>query len=430
MIEIYESDDVTLVSDLAFPSLEAGQDSTVLELHVWNNQGDPGGEDETDLRLVVYLEDPANPGTYLKTGLPPQDELWCRVRLVGQNNAARPEQREILTDWQPIGASADLIIDSLLAGGARHLEVKMRPPSSASQVSYRWRLGIVTGENAYPVPGPVSELGRGILTGVGEPGRAGLVRGGALTASPTPDDQVHVAAATWLHAGRLYGKVGTSHTLGQTDGSAAALAVGESYVATLSLAAGGVTVTKGDKAATPTTPAVPAGEVLIDSVTVLYDGGGTSVIDPADLAGATLYDRYHAAPGAGLELVMHPGFAVAGGTYRYRRGKEALPLTSTATNTVWQLASGAWSVTTTAARPEPLRTRPPLGGRHRRHHRDRPAGPPPHRRRDGHPPAGRRHARRTRPGGRPGGGARRAAGRALHRRCLRQRRRLRRRHRL
>jgi hypothetical protein len=350
MIEIYEDDDLTPVTDLAIPNLEAGEDSDTLTLHLWADKGNPAGQDESDVLLLVETEDPTTPGRWLRSGLAPQEEMWARARLVGHDNSDRPEQQPLLTDWQLLGASAGLVIPTLLAGAARYLQIKWRPPSTASATAYRFRLLAVVGGHslALPAGGPGQ---RGILTGLGERGHSGLVRGGAVTASGTPDDEVHVAAAAWVHLGEAHSKVASSHTLSQQDAAAASLASGQSYLAVLSLGTSGVVVTKGAKAPAPVRPATPAGHIELAVVAVQYGASG-SVIEGADITPTAIYDRHYAEPGTGLELRVHGGRAVGGGTYRYHSQVQELALPSSATRYLWQLASGAWELTATTAAPQ------------------------------------------------------------------------------
>lgn len=199
------------------------------------------------------------------------------------------------------------------------------------------------------MPQPLAMVDRGVVHFAGQAAHSGLLRGFEVTATDPADDQVHVAAGFCQLAGLPYGFIGSSHTLNQNDGSAAALASGESYFATLSVGTGGVTATKGDKAAAdPDKPSVPAGERFLKYVEVTHEVGGTSVIETSDLSGETLYDRFEAREGTGLELIVHSGDAVGGGSWRFYRHSESLTLEDDDTNYIWQTAQGLWSVTQSA----------------------------------------------------------------------------------
>ncbi len=348
MIEILTAD-LTGPLDVTFPFLDAGLDSDVVAFAVRNT----GAEDLTDLLLVLQAESLSQPGLYVSVGVPPQDELWGRIRLTGQDNSAAPAQQDVRTDWTPIGAYASLLVPSLLVDGVRLGELKMRPPSAAAAVTYRWRLSAITAEHSRPLPPALTVAGRGILTHVGCRGHSALWRGFEVTSSPTtPDDLVHVAGGVGIVRGDVRTALAAEITLDQVDGEGAALGVGLSYRAALSLGELGVTLTKGAGAISPAWPAVPAGEALIDHVLVRYRDGDPTEIEPADIAGSLTYGRLRVTAGDGLQAVAHAGQAIAGGTWRYWSSRQTLPLAAEATNRVWQLATGEPAVTQSAEAPE------------------------------------------------------------------------------
>ncbi|HEX4954811.1 MAG TPA: hypothetical protein VF017_15570 [Thermoanaerobaculia bacterium] len=353
MVTFLAEDDATPITDVAIDGFEAGADSTAQAIHVWSNQGDPGGEDLEDLLLAVYVEDPAAPGQWLRSGVAPLDELWAQVRLVGQDNTARPEQPALLTDWLALGAGSALHIPSLLSGCARYLELKFHPPSSAAEAPWRFRLGPIVAEHAQPVPLGLSQVDCGVLTGLGDGSRSGLVRGGEVAPAGPADDTVTVAPAMWLYRGGWRSDVSALLTLSQLDGAGAALGAGESYVVAVSLGDAGAVGTKGPKAAAPQAPAPPAGDTPpLAWVTVRYQAGGTSVIEAGDIEDRRLFDRLVVVPGVGLEVILHPGYAIGGGSWRYRSAAMPLALPGTATRYLWQLASGLPELTATPARPQ------------------------------------------------------------------------------
>lgn len=343
MLEIL-SPDLTPLEDVVVPNLEAGADSGVVPFAIRNSTG----EDIRDALLVVQVEHPTIANRWVASGFAPVDELWPRVRLTGQDTTAAPLQQPYVTPWTPIGAYAALVIPEVLAGGIRLGELKIRPPSSAGPLAWRWMLATIEAEHSRPVPGPLTAAMRGVLTGVGDLSRSGLVRGGEVAVSSPADDEIHVAAAVWLHRGRVQAKVTTNHELNQADGAAAALAAGQAYWAVVSLGEG-VSVTKGLKGVAPAKPAWPAGETFLRWVYVAHDAGGASVIDAADLSGETPYDRYLAVP-EGLGLRVHQGQALGGSTWRYWSSSQLVGLADATTTWLWQVANGLLEVTTT---PEP-----------------------------------------------------------------------------
>lgn len=358
-IEVYETDDTTLVSDLEFTNLDAGADSDVLTVHVWNEKGNPAGPRRNNVRLILQVEHPTSPGVYVSTGFPPMDELWGLMRIVGYDNAADPTWSVASTDWQNVGAYSWLLSGDYPADCAVYVELKQRPPSGASAGTWRWALGHAADEYSAALPLALGQLDRGILHGVGDYARSGLIRGGEVTPTGTPNDEVHVAASQVLYQGILHGSIVTDLTLNQNDVAAAALTAGQSYKAVITWGPSGWHATKGAKAVSPTAPTPPAGEPLAEKpyVTVQYDAGG-GAIDAADITGEGLYDRCWCAAGAGLEVDIHSGLAVGGSTYRYASNKQTVALSASDTFYLYQLASGRWEATTTEAAPETTATGP------------------------------------------------------------------------
>lgn len=358
-LEVYESDDVTLVSDLVFTNLDAGADSDVLTVHLWNNIGDGAGQTRANVRLALLVEHPSSAGTYVATGFPPVDELWGKIRIVGYDNGGDPTWSIANSDWQAIGAYSGLELGDIPTDCAVYLELLQHPPSSASATTWRWALGHDADAYAAALPLALGLLDRGIVHGVGNYGHSGLVRGFAVTPTGTPNDKVHVAAGQVVYQGVLYGFAKTAPTLNQNDSAAAALAVGQSYIAVGTVNASGPHYTKGLKGVSPTAPTPPAGEPLLPSpyVTVQYDAGG-GAIDAADITGVGLYDRFYAEAGSGLQLKIHKGRAVGGGTYRYASDAQLLPLAASDTFFVYQLASGRWEYALTETPPETTATGP------------------------------------------------------------------------
>jgi hypothetical protein len=337
MIEILNPD-LTPLADAEVPALEAGQDSGVVPFAIRNGAG---GDDASELLLVVQAVDPAS-GEWVSSGVPPLDELWARVRLTGQDATAAPAQQLELADWTAIGATRGLRIATLLAGGIRTGELLMRPPATAPDLAWRWRLAIVADEHSHAVP-PGARAG--ILTGLGDAGHSAALRGLAVTASDTPDDAVHVAAGHCVCRGRLYGQVAATLPLDQADAAAEALEAGQAYLAIVSAGAAGLTITKGARGAVPVRPAPPVWDIPLAVVEVRYQAGGTTIVEATDLTDLLVYDRYLVQPGAGLELRLHAGQAIGGGTLRHHGTRQALPLPASATRFLWQRANGAPELT-------------------------------------------------------------------------------------
>lgn len=357
-IEIYEDDDLTLVDALPVTGLEAGVDSDVLTLHVWSDKGG-AGTTRRSVRLHIQVEDRTTPGLYLSTGWPPVDEQWARARIVGYDNGGEATWSVANTDWRALGAFSWLPLGDIPPDCAVYVELKMRPPASAAELAWTWALGTTAEEYATPAPPSLTAVDQGIVHGVGDRGATGILRGCAVSVtSPTEDDEVHVAEGVVEHQGRLYGHLASDHQLNQNDVTPAALTTGQSYWAALTIGAGTVTVTKGTKGATPTKPALPAGEKLLRYVEVRYQAGGTSEILATDLEGTLLYDRYLCLAGTGLQVAIHPGRALGGSTFRFSDSIHLVTLAASDTSYLWQLATGLWEDTLDEVPPADTATGP------------------------------------------------------------------------
>lgn len=345
-VNLYRSDGTTLLDGLAITGLEAGADSDVATIKVKND----GGTTALNVLLVMRTVSAAAPNVLLANGVPPQDEMWGRMRIVAGATT---------TDWRSVGAYSGLLIGDIEPDAVVTVEFKLHPPSLAESLGWSFVPAPIYNENSQPVPPSLTRVDRGILTGIGDYSHSGLIRGLGVTATGTPDDEVHSAAGQWVHNGTLYGDVARDWAFTDEDVAAAALASGESYIVIQSRGAGVTNNTKGAKGTTPTAPTMPAGDVYVDTITVQYQVGGTPVIETADLAGDTVHDRYLAADGGALDLTIHAGQAQGGSTWRYSHGPQTLPLTDATTNYVWQLASGLFDATTSATvAPEDTATGP------------------------------------------------------------------------
>lgn len=329
------------VTTLTFQALAAGVDSDVLELEAWHDRGNPGGADREPVVLLIQTEDPAAAGVYRSAGLPPQDELWARIRVVGVDNTAEPAWTLPVTEWLPWGAFAGLLLTRIPPDCGVKLEVKMHPPPWAASLPYRFHVVPFYEEFSRPLP-PVlaAAAGAGILTHNGDRSRSYLLRGLEVTPSAPADDVVHSSPGLWLYRGRVFGSVTVDTTLNQNDGAAAALAAGESYIAVLSRSDAGLTVTKGLKGIVPQEPAAPAYEPVEAVVTVSFEAGGTSVIDAGEISGPRNRGRFLIRELNALDLEVAGGEAVYGATYRFRDRAKTLTATDDATESVFLTAAG------------------------------------------------------------------------------------------
>jgi hypothetical protein len=332
VIEILNPTDLTPLDNFEIPAFEAGQDSGAIPFAIRTT------EDLQDLLLVVEAQDPSS-GRWLQSGLPPVDELWPHLRLL---TGPQP------VDWTPVGAWRALPIPAIAAGVPCQGELRLRPPATASALTWRFRLALAAAEHSFPLP-PGTPTG--ILTGLGDPGHSALLQGLAVTASTPPDDHLHLAAGAYLHRGRRKGLVAADLALDQLDIHGEPLDPGQSYQALLTVGAAGLTLTKSPRSLTPERPAPPLWESPLAALTVRYQSGPT-VLESTDLTDLRRLDRYQAQPGEGLQLRLGPGRAQAGGTRRFHTTDTLLTLSPNATRHLWQRANGAWELTAPDDIPE------------------------------------------------------------------------------
>jgi len=355
MLEFLAADDATPAEDLPITNFESGAESDTVELHLWNDRGDPLGQRLDNVLLVQQVEDPSQANVFLSSGVPPQDELWGRLRIVGFNNNPEPSWTPTSTDWQPVGAFAPFLLGPIPADCAFHLEWRAVAPSSAGPNSWRFKLSTIEQESSRPAPPLLTQLQRGILTHAGDPAHSALLSGCDLLPSDPADGEIHLQPGIYQFQGKPYGQAGCPHALDQMDGAdpPQALAAGESYWAALSLGPAGTTVTKGMKGAMPAKPALPVGEVLVRYVSVTHQPLGTSEILGTDFDGSALYDRHLLTVGAGLDVTVHQGQAIGGGTWRYWTRPQELQAPDDATSTLWQTETGAFAWAPNETPPTP-----------------------------------------------------------------------------
>ncbi len=344
MIQILNPD-LTPMQDVQIDPFEAGQDSAIIPFAIHNTG--PDVVDVADVLVVLQVLDPTT-GQWMSSGVPPTDELWGRLRLTGQDTTYAPNQLPEITDWLPVGAWRSLPLRTLLSGGIRHGEFKLRPPATAASLTWSFRLAVVAAEHAHPVPPGTRQ---GILTGLGDRGHSTLLKGFQVTPSVPPDDQVRVAAGHLIYRGNLIGHVATTLALSQEDAAATPLAPGNAYLAVLSIGPNGLTLTKSQQAPVPVRPSAPPWEPVLAVLAVLYQSSGLSEIDSTGLTDLRTFDRYQAEPGTGLHLRLHPGRAIAGGTLRYHSTPTDLLVPPNTTTHLWQRANGAWELAAPTAPP-------------------------------------------------------------------------------
>src|SRR5688500_18083612 len=102
-VNLYRSDGTTLLDGLAITGLEAGADSDTITVKVKND----GATVAKNVLLVMRTVDPEDPNALLAIGVPPQDQMWGRLRVTAGATT---------TDWRHVGAYSGLLIGDIAAG--------------------------------------------------------------------------------------------------------------------------------------------------------------------------------------------------------------------------------------------------------------------------------------------------------------------------
>jgi len=351
--EIYLGGTGTLVS-LITESLDAGTASSPATYDVWNDKG--GTSNSDTLKNARIVQRYWTGSQWVADGYPPVDELWYAVSLIGAIKTGDPTMADQTTGYIRIGKNSELPLGDIPKNCARTISVYRSIPAGASENGHRYDLFLVFDEASMPLSrGIALAIGGGVVPDrlVSGGGVRRLRNGRKLTGAGT--DVVTCTKGRYTYDGVPKTKLQGTATLNQQDGSAAALASGESYKAVLSQQSGGnVTTTKGNKGASPATPSTPAGEILLGVVTVLFRSGGTSQINQSDIdLSAVIYGEYLAYAGTGLTLHIGAGESISDvDTNTFHGAQSTMNLTQSATNHIWVNPDGTFSQNTTGVAPQ------------------------------------------------------------------------------
>lgn len=296
--------------------------------------------------VTLYAENAPGSGIYVTSGQPVVDERMGRLEVTGQNSDATPGQEIVLGVIQPLGHLAVAFLPTILPGDWVLADLWIEQAgSSAGGGAVNVKIELSNEQTARPLPIGVSMVGNGIDTARKQP-RSFVVEGLEITATGSPDDELHVAPGKWIIEGEEYEDLGIEDlTFDQDDVNGDPLTTGESYIAAVTQARDSLSVTKGEKDTAPEAPTPPAGELILAFVTVNYNGGGT-VVQNSDVDQDLTYGRYRpVAPATGLNVIIHAGEAIIANYAQIRTQKGAIPLAATSTNRVWLEWNGVITVT-------------------------------------------------------------------------------------
>ena len=334
-------------------TVQRGIQSSVIHLKVKNNTG----SQISNIVMTFAQENPSISGTYIPSGAPAVDEQWGRAQIVGVDSSGTPGQTVRFYGLQACGANLFAVMPTILAGNSIFVDFSLFQPAISGQaISTINVLVQVAGDVGFgPLPMGIGSTGRGVLKNLEMPVTE-IVSGGALSATGSPDAYVHRAAVTALIDGIELADASIEDILlNQNDSASAALTTGQSYIA---LVQDGPTiatpvVTKGLNGTPGVAPAGVADRTQARVVNVIYQSGGTSIIDAGHITNGLVYARYLVTDAGGLAADVGAGFSMCGGYWQYSSDIAVAPLTDATTNYLWKEWNGAVTVTLTNVQPSP-----------------------------------------------------------------------------
>lgn len=351
-IQVYNSAGSTIITAISFTGHSPGTASAAQTFRFVNDDSGGAVDTATDPAIIIRAQDGV--GALVTSGVRALDERWLEAKLTGNGTASGI----VATGWVPIGRDRWFLFPEMESGEYVEFQLRENRPGSGGSGEVVYDLQGEAGQLSQSLdPGRSETFRDGVLTGLGDGTWGEIIYiGGDVEEAGTPDATVVLPDLAWRNAGgepRV--KLTHSVALNGNDGSAVALASGEAYYAVLSLAAAGtITVTKGDKAATPLdpdvdAPAVPEGEILLARVERQFD----AIINTADIANLYTLGAFQiVTSAASLNVTLGAGRAMVDNRLIRRTAETVLGLSASETSTIWLLPSGSFSVTEDASRPE------------------------------------------------------------------------------
>lgn len=355
---LFESDDSTAATPIAFGTLSGGETSAIFTKHLWNGKDDPTADTLSGLVITAYerqvVED-EDTGEVVEVTAWNQagratTERWVEARYTNGDGETTP--------WVEIGKGRWLGLDDLAAGEKWVLEFRMVVPGGSISSAER-EIRIVTDWDSFARPVDLGhhESGkRGVLSGLGDGSSSHLVSGYEGSPSSPADADVTFSDGVAVFEGDVLVDLEHAVTFDATDGDAATLAAGEEYWATVTKdSSSGLTVTKSSKGAAPLAdserPAVPTGHILVAYVRRNED----ATIEAGDIYqddGIRELGRF-ALLTDGLNGYIQPGEALLDNRRISRTGVMVAPLTESVENVIWLDPStgGLFVTDTTEDRP-------------------------------------------------------------------------------
>lgn len=349
-LQWYETDGTT-VAGLDTYTPTAGTPTAAQTTRIYNdNGGAASSDDATELRVTCVSRDAGDPNFEAEHALAAGGYIECRA--VGSGGTGVVAQT---TEWTPVGKGRYLYLSDLPSNCYRTIETRVNAPAGYGTVDVEVLLRAVAASPSVALEDGHHESGAvGVCHGVGDGRFGALLEGGTLTATGSPDDDVHYDLTTWIAAGVPWTLVPGLVTLDNLDSAAAALASGESYWCALTLASDGtITQTKSVKGTSPLAvsarPTLPTGEPLLGYVEREFD----ATIETGDIYQEDRVYGWFAqtSSGASLAVTIAGGWAVLDNRLAIFTGSTIVTCAASDTNYVYLNPEGTFGVNVTGVRP-------------------------------------------------------------------------------
>jgi hypothetical protein len=338
---------------LSFGTIDPGTISPTVTAQVWNGNGVPSADPLTEFYIGALVKGSADAAYNVDNPAVAYGYLEAQVTgtAPGGTGAAIP----YVTGWAKIMPGRPLRFPVLPGDAGYIVQFRVNVPIGQLSDSFSFKLDAHYQEPSLPIPvGLWSAGARGVFDGCGDAGSSFLIAGGALTASGTPDNNVHLADLQYRYQGVPKVCLAQAITFDQHDGAGATLAAGQAYWLALTASAGPLlTVTKGLAAAYPVAlsgrPALPVGEVLVGYVQVPQ----TAAILSGDIDQTlTVYGGWALYNPTNLHATLGPGSGIVGDSFDMTASPVLILFPDNSTVSVWKVPSNPdliWQ----AAKPHP-----------------------------------------------------------------------------
>jgi hypothetical protein len=338
---------------LSFGAVDPGTISPTITIQVWNGKGVPTADPLTEFYIGVLAKGSTDATFNADSPAVIYGYLEAQVTGVAPGGAGAPPP--YVTAWAKIAPGRPLRFPTLPGDSGYVVQLRVNVPIGQLSDAFQFKLDAHYQLPSLPIPVGLWSAGqRGVFSGAGDTSASWLIAGGALTASGSPDNNVHLADLQWRFQGVPKVALAQAIAFDQHDGAGALLAAGQAYWLALTAGAGpGLTVTKGLAAAYPVPisgrPALPVGESLVGFVQVPQ----TAAILAGDIDQTlTQYGGWALYNPTGLHATLGFGSGIVGDSFDATASPVLILFPDNSTVSIWKVPSNpdlVWQ----AAKPHP-----------------------------------------------------------------------------